>query len=356
MLRTFEIRDVEQLESYRLAWTALWRAGSQPWFTQSLDWLAAFVRLQSDRVALRALFICDDDEILGIVPLVLLTESSRFGPFRTLRYPVLAGLGCCGPIGSQPTFVLLEAMQYLMRHPTEWDILDLEGIDVEAVDHGRTKTALHVARIPAEVAAWQTRSTISLAMPEDVARMPARMPSVRLQDPRVEYVRYRPEGVMHGDAEPRLELFDDCLAIARAGDGHADSLLHGHAMMRELHVEAARNGTLDVNLLYVDDAPAAFVYGYVCGGSVTVVDAGFDARYIVDQPGEALAAAMMCDSMRRGDQKLDLGVKPRPWLRAWSNASRTIYRAQSKRPSGVASRALRWGKALRRRFGDAAAF
>lgn len=361
MLRTFEIRDVEQLESYRLAWTSLWRAGRQPWFTQSLDWLSAFVKLQSDRVALRALFISDDDEILGIVPLVSFTESSRFGPFRTLRYPLLSGLGCCGPIGSQPTFVLLEAMQHLMRSPAEWDILDLEGIDVEGVDNGRTKTALHVAGIRAEVTPWQTRSMIKLNGADEVNRIQVRADHVAALDHHMEYVRYRPEGMMHGDADPKVDLFDDCLSIVQNGNGLGESLLHGHAMLSSLHAVAARNGTLDLNLLYLDDKPAAFVYGYLCDDCVTVVDAGIDARFAGGRPGamnaaEVLVAKMLCDSLQRGDRTFDLGAKPRPWLRSWSNAVRTIYHAQSARPSGLAVQAMRWGRALRRKFGDTAAF
>lgn len=361
LLRTFEIRDVEKLESYRLAWTSMWRAGRRPWFTQSLDWLAAFVKLQSDRVALRTLFVCDDEEILGIVPLVLTTESTRTGPHRTLRYPLFEGYGCCGPIGSQPTFVLLEAMQYLSRHETEWDVLDLAGINVEEVDHGRTKTALHVARIDAEIGAWQTRSMISLRTAEDSERLAMRIELLPERSRCFEYVRYRPEGAMHGDAEPKFELFDDCLSIARQSDGGpgrgaTEHALLGHALVRELHATTARNGTLDVNLLYLDDAPAAFSYGYACDDEVTVIDAGLDLRFAQEHADDALAAAMLEDSLERGDRVLDLGTKPAAWLRTWSNGTRTIHRAQTARPRGIAAQVLQWGRALKGRFGDAAAF
>ena len=356
MLLTFEIRDVEKLESYRLAWTALWRAGRRPWFSQSIDWVAAFVRLQSDRVALRTLFISDDEELLGIVPLVLTTESTRGGPLRTLRYPLFEGFGCCGPIGSQPTFVLLEAMQYLARHADEWDVLDLAGIDVEEVDHGRTKTALHVARIGAEIGPWQTRRVVSLRTPEDAARLASRIDQLPVRSRCFEYVRYRPEGAMHGDDEPRLELFDDCLGVARAGDDGAQSVLVGHALLRGIHETAARNGTLDVNLLYFDDEPAAFVYGYACDDCVTVIDAGMDRRFAAEHVDDALATAMLKDSLARGDRLIDLGTRPAAWLRSWSTGERVIHRAQTARPRGIAAHVLQWGRALRSRFGDTAAF
>lgn len=356
MLRTIEIREVDQLQSYRLPWTSLWRGGRQPWFTQSLDWLAAYVSLQSDRVALRTLLISDDDELLGIVPLVLTTESTRHGPLRSLRYPLLEGIGCCGPIGTQPTFVLLEAMQYLMRHRDDWDVLDLAGIDVDGVDHGRTKTALHVAQIEAEVAAWQTRRIISLRTPEETKAIVARIDQhdrLPQRPASFEYVRYRPEGAMHGDAEPRLELFDDCDTIAAAGDRAAESHLMGNALLRELHEVAAKNGTLDVNLLYVDDAPAAFVYGYVCDDRLTVVDAGMDPRFAAELADQSLLGEMLEDSLARGDRTIDCGPKPVNWLKSWFNETQTIYRAQSVRPTGLIAQTLSWGKALRRRFGEA---
>lgn len=352
MLRTIEIREVDQLQSYRLPWTSLWRGGRQPTFTQSLDWLAAYVNLQSDRVALRALLVRDDDELLGIVPLVLMTESTRHGPLRALRYPLLEDLGCCGPIGTQPTFVLLEAMQYLMRHHEEWDVLDLAGIDVEGIDHGRTKTALHVARIEAEVAAWQTRHVVGLRTPEETKRLIARIDQLPQRNTSFEYVRYRPEGAMHGDAEPRLELFDDCDAIAAAGDRAAESHLLGNALLRELHEVAAKNGTLDVNVLYLDDQPAAFVYGYVCDDCVTVVDAGLDPRFAPDHADQALLAEMLEDSLNRGDRLIDCGTNPPRWLKPWCNGTHSLHRAQSTRPSGLVAQTLRWGRALRRRFGD----
>lgn len=355
MLRTIEIREVEQLQSYRLPWTALWRSGRQPWFTQSLDWLSAYVSLQSDRVALRALLISDDDELLGIVPLVLTTDSTRHGPLRTLRYPLLHDLGCCGPIGTQPTFVLLEAMQYLMRHRDEWDVIDLAGIDVDGTDHGRTKTALNVARIEAEVAEWQTRETISLRTQDEATRLIARVDQSARHGASFEYVRYRPEGAMHGDADPRLELFDDCEAIAAAGDRATESHLLGNAVLRELHEMAAKTGTLDVNLLYRDGEPAAFVYGYICDDTVTVVDSGVDPRFTAEHAAQALAAEMLDDALARGDRLFDLGPTPAAWLKPWANSMRKIYRAQTARPSGIMAQTLRWGRALRRKFGDPAA-
>lgn len=325
-------------------------------FTQSLDWLTAFVSLQSDRVALRTLLVSDDDELLGIVPLVLATESTRHGPLRTLHYPLLGEIGCCGPIGTQPTFVLLEAMQYLMRHRGEWDVLDLAGIDVDGVDHGRTKTALRVAAIEGDVTAWQTRQVVSLHKFDETTKLSARINQLSRRHANFEYVRYRPEGSMHGDDEPRLELFDDCDTIAAAGDRAAESHLLGNALLRELNEVAAKSGTLDVNVLYRDDQPAAFVYGYFCDDTVTVVDAGLDPRFATEQADEALMADMLEDSLARGDRMLDFGAQPAAWLRSWCNGTQSIHRAQSARPSGLMAQTLRWGRALRRRFGDTATY
>jgi hypothetical protein len=159
-------------------------------------------------------------------------------------------------------------------------------------------------------------------------------------------------------------LFDDCLSVARASseseaqacDDGAQSPLVGHALLRGLHETTARNGTLDVNLLYLDDAPAAFAYGYACDDSVTVIDAGIDRRFAAEHVDDALATAMLEDSLARGDRLVDLGARPAAWLRSWSNGVHVIHRAQTARPRGIAAQVLQWGRALRSRFGDTAAF
>ena len=130
----------------------------------------------------------------------------------------------------------------------------------------------------------------------------------------VSYVRYRPRGQTLGDGDPRWDLYDACEKLAlhswqgAATDGTTLSHEAVRAFFRETHQAAAAAGQLDLNLLCIDGATVAFVYGYHHNGYVYGLRRGYDAQRSREGAGTVLLAHTLRDSFARGDRMYDMGV------------------------------------------------
>ncbi|MBN1908847.1 MAG: GNAT family N-acetyltransferase [Pirellulales bacterium] len=318
-----QINSLAELESYRLLWNALLPRTRGATFFHSYDWLATFWRHFGEEQQLRVLIVYEGDEPIGIVPLVVKTEDTRAGKVRVLTYPLHDWGSFYGPIGSQPTLTLRAAMRYLRQTKQDWDMLDLRWVDQSRVDHGRTKAGMQSAGFVPVEQAWNESAVIDMEGTwKDywMSRTPKWRKNVcrntrRLGERgRVSFLRYRPEGAAYGDGDPRWDLYDACVELARqswqgsAQDG--TTLCHeGVApFLRDVHAAAARTGALDLCLLLVDGKPVAFIYCYYYQGRIYGLRMGFDPAWAEVGPGTVLLGKMIEDSYARGDEHLDLGV------------------------------------------------
>jgi CelD/BcsL family acetyltransferase involved in cellulose biosynthesis len=353
MPHVVEFRSLEALEPYRLAWRNLWRKtrGATP--AQTFDWYRAFT-LHGD-VEPRALVVCDDESApIGIVPLVTRREPHRAGATRMLAYPVAADSGFCGPVTTQPTLVMLEAVRHLATS-ADWDALDLAGIDVDRHDHGRTASAFYHAELPVRIASSGRRAIVELdgswndywrSRGDAFVRRLDRAAHALDRRGLVEHVRHRPEGAMCDDDDPRWDLYGDAMLISLGGweSDEATTLCSPGRidLFRALHAAAARTGTLDLNLLYIEGRPVAFSYNYVVDGVVTVAATGRDPEFADTGVDAVLTRAMLRDSCSLGDREVVLGDLPaaNPW------ATRLIdsYRARYERRTPLVRRLLAWGR------------
>ena len=94
----------------------------------------------------------------------------------------------------------------------------------------------------------------------------------------------------------------------------------------DTHEAAARTGSVDMNLLFMDDRPIAFVYNYVVDGRVYGLCKGFDPEFSAVRPGLWLDARMVEDGFRRGDRCYDLGVGSLEVKRPWQTSVAASYR------------------------------
>jgi hypothetical protein len=354
MPHVVELRSLEALEPYRLAWRNLWRQtrGATP--AQTFDWYRA-TALHGD-VEPRALVVCDDQSTpIGIVPLVASRKTRRAGSRTMLQYPLAGDSGFCGPVTAQPTLVLLESFRHLAT-AADWDALDLAGIDVDRNDHGRSASAFYHAELPVRIEPSERRAIVELdgswndylrGRPAHLVRQVDRAENDLARRGVIEHVRYRPEGSMHGDDDPRWDLYGDAMLIALGGwepDSATSLCTPGRIdLFRALHAAVARSGTLDLNLLYLDGRPAAFAYSYVVDGVVTVAALGHDPAAADDRVATLLVRAMLRDSCGRGDREVDLGSGLTAG-EAWATRLVDSYRARHERRTPLVKRLLSWGR------------
>jgi CelD/BcsL family acetyltransferase involved in cellulose biosynthesis len=367
MLTVTELNTLAQLADLRLLWISLLAQTPGATFFQSLDWLSVYWRHFGRHQRLRVLLVEAAGQPIGILPLTVLRDRTKLGRLRYVVYPLHGWGNFFGPVGPNPTATLVTGLRYLSRAMRDWDVLELRGVDHQGVDRGRTALAMRIVGMPPQRQVTRESAQIDLAGGWEqywASRTSHWRNNVRRSYRKVceagqlTYIRHRPAGAAHGDADPRWDLYEACVEIARhswqAASRSGNTLSHGSVadFLRDAHLAAAASGALDLNLLLVGGQPAAFAYNYHYRGHVSGLRIGYNPAITCAGAGTVLHQKMIEDSCRRGDRCLDLGPdSPRakhPWqTHARSTTTYTFYHPAS--PAAQALRAVRWiGRCLGR--------
>ncbi len=364
MSAVLELNCLDDLAGYRLLWSSLLPQSPRATFFHCFEWLEVYWRHFGDGQRLRVLIVSAAGRPVGILPLVVRTEPTRIGPVRVLTYPLHDWGTFYGPVGPNPTATLLLGLQHVRRTPRDYDLLDLRWVDTAGCDGGRTRRAMQAAGFRPHERAWARAAVIETSAGweeywqsrpkkwrDDVCRRHRRLAA----HAELRHVRYRPEGDTYGDGDPRWDLYDACVRVARAswqGSSTTGTTLCHQSVaeyLRQTHAAAAKTGSLDLNLLLVDGTPAAFAYNYHYRGSVYGLRAGFDPRFVAFGPGTLLMRMVIEDSFRRGDHFFDLGVGSLECKRPWQTSEVTSYRC-THYPAAARAQLLRLKRWFQKRL------
>lgn len=323
MTDIIEINDLQKLAEYRQVWCSLLERTAWASFFQSLEWLEAYWRHFGEQQRLRVLVVSSAGTPVGILPLVVITERSRVGTLRVLTYPLHNWGSYYGPIGPSPRETLIAGLEYIGRSPRDWDMIELRWSGNACSDLEQTEGAMHDVGLQAYKTVWGHTAVIDL--PDSWDSYWARRTSKwrcnvnrwkrRLAESgEVSYLRHRPQGEVHGEAEPRWDLYETCEDLARRswqGSSSTGTTLSHESIrpfLRDVHAAATRAGAVDLNLLLLDGHPLAFLYNYCWRGSVYGLRAGYDRQLSRQGAGNLLYIRTIRDSIERGDRFYDMGM------------------------------------------------
>lgn len=360
-----EVNQFEDLARYRSAWNGLWLQTRNASFFQSFDWFETYWQHFGEGQRLRALVVGQGCDLIGILPLVVRRERMGIGRLRVLTYPVDDWATFFGPIGPNATATLLAGMRHVRQTARDWDLLDLRWVDEAGCDHGRTPQAMTLAGFAPQKETWGHAPVVEIAGSWDaywggrakkwrhnVSRLQRRLDELGS----VRYVRHRPEGLEHGDSDPRWDLYDACVHLAeRSWQGSSTTgttLSHAKVrqFLRDVHEVAARLGCLDLNLLLVDDRPAAFAYNYRHRGLISGLRMGYEPDLSAGGPGSVLQRLILEDTFRRGDTLYDFGPGYLDCKRPWQTCTATSVHYTHYPLSVPRVQLLRLKRWLRRHF------
>lgn len=331
-----EVNRVGDLAGHRSLWNSLLAKTTDATFFHSLDWLETYWQHYGRNQTLRVLIVLATDGPIGILPLVVRSERTRVGRLRVLTYPLNDWGTFYGPIGLYPAATLSAGLEHVRRTPRDWDLVDLRWVDPKRTHFAQTRQIMKESGFPARERTWARAAVIEMSgtwgqywsnrpreWRQDVDRLERQLAAGR----DVTYVCYRPRGDAYGDADPRWDLFEACIEVARkswqASSATEATLSHRSVRpyLRDTHVSAVRSGSLDLNLLLVDGTPAAFAYNYRYGGSVYGLLAGFDRDLAAMEPGTVLTRKVLEESFRCGDRLYDLGTGSLEFKRPWQTST-----------------------------------
>jgi CelD/BcsL family acetyltransferase involved in cellulose biosynthesis len=323
MANVLEINRIEQLSEYRHAWWELLCDTPGGSFFQSLEWLEVYWRHFGEGQKLRVLVVVEAGEPVGIVPLVVRCDKTRVGKFSVLTFPLDHWWSSFGPIGPDVERTLAPALEHIRRTPRDWDFLEFRWLGSPGADAMQIRSAMSDAGFSAYPTVTDQAALVDLDGGWDSywsGRKGAWLRRFRhaerelARQGEISHVRYRPRGMRFEDGSPRWDLYDVCEKLAgrswqgSATDGTTLSHESVRGFLREAHAAAAEAGAVDLNLLLIDGAPTAFIYGYYFAGRLIGLRRGYDAAKCAKGAGTVLLAYTLRDSFARGDSLYDMGV------------------------------------------------
>ena len=352
-----EISDIDQLDSLRNDWEKLLETTQRASLFHTLPWFELYWRHFGAEQKLRVLVVTQDGHVEGILPLVVRKEDRKIGSVRVLTWPLDDWGSFYGPLGSDPSTLLSVGLNHINKTARNWDLIDLRWMDAKGELAAATQNAMSAAglssycRVRDKTALIDTRGTWEdyLAGRTSKWRNNLRRWQKRTAERgEVTYERYRPAGAAQGDADPRSDLLNQCIDIAKRswqGTSQTGTTISHHEIrgfIRAAHKIAAQQGCLDLNMLRVDGRLVAFAYNYFFRGSVYGLRVGYDDDYSREGVGNLLYYYALEDSFRRDDHTYDLGpgsldCKKYFWTEVIDLVQFTHFRRASLR-----AQALKW--------------
>ena len=312
------IDDPDDLPALRQQWNALAAKTEMAQYYQTYDWFATYWRHHGEDQKLHLLLVKDDDQLVGIVPLVIRSERRQVGRLRVLTYPLDDWGSFYHPVSTDPDRTITAAVEYLKQNKKQWEILSWrwcdpnhESIIDSAMNSVGMRTFASVRETSALIdlpADWETYlASRGSKFRNNVKRWTRRVNELGT----LRYEKYRPTASQN--ESPRWDLYDICENLAaKSWQGSSESgttLSHAsiRAFLRDSHEAAAGAGGLDLNLLYLNEQPVAFEYGYWWQGYKYSLRFGYDDSLCKVGVGNLMWLETIKESIALGDHTFDMG-------------------------------------------------
>ncbi len=333
MVTVSEFNDLEELHQFRLLWRSLWERTPQATIFQTLEWLQTYWREFGRGQKLRVLLVSVSGRPVGFVPLVVKRRKTSAGTLRVLSYPVDSFGHVFGPVSPYTAAILAETMRHLRDSARDWDVLDLAPIDSNGRENGRTHNAMKHRGFRPSVSQCDEFASVNLAIPWELyfqSRMPDLQNGISQWESagNVEFIRYRPAGVIHGETLPRWDLmreFESLFGDVLLGHTEQGKILKRRRFWKDTHPLAIETGTLDFCLLRVHGQTVAGAYNYHHDGRVQGhLLAAREPQS--DQMLHLLIHRMLVDSIERGDELYRFPIGAEEIACEWQTGIETTFR------------------------------
>jgi CelD/BcsL family acetyltransferase involved in cellulose biosynthesis len=215
-----------------------------------------------------------------------------------------------------------------LRQSKSWDLLRLSEIPPD----GRAWQLYDAARRNGcPVGVYESQRSTFIKLPRTVEELQASLGSKFRGNLRRRRTHLEQKGSVrleHITGGPELEAkLEECFAIEQSGwKGRRGDAANGdpsiHGFFSTLAQRAARNGSLSLFRLLLNDRPIAFHYGLVRDGVFSLPMTSFDESLRDCSPGHLITEDVLKHCIESGYREFDFLGCDLDWKRAWSETSR----------------------------------
>lgn len=308
------------------AWTHLFLQNHNQSVFLSWEWLSAWWEIYGEEKELWILIAQDSNTIVGIAPLVL-TVQKRAGiklrVLQTMGMPLVDVGGFL--ITNESKKITLAFLAYINQHKNFWDILEFNEFvedGVETATQGSffaekkypvLKQSTEHYYIPTHEDWLSYYDNLSKKFRKNLRR------SLRNADKlgKVKFKAYTGHDV-------NWDVFEKIIEINR--HAHYPRLAHSQSEQKfhqELLKNIAHTARFSVYLLFIDEKPAAYEYGFYHNGRFEDWRAGFDTRYDTTVSiGKLLSLKITEHAFGQGYKEIDFMRGDEDYKKDWKPLSR----------------------------------
>jgi CelD/BcsL family acetyltransferase involved in cellulose biosynthesis len=311
MEQQISIRCVESLrefEELRKAWNLLAEAHTEQTVFLTWEWLYAWWKRNQEGKNLWLLTAYQQNELVGIAPLMLVKLKKHGMSFRLLQTLGTPNTdqSCFITLNNNPEIVM-RFCEHMVAHKDKWDAIELN-------EHKDEDTATHIITSFLENHGLVTKINsnlhyhIEITKPWDVFYKSL---SRNMRHDIEKTIRHANEAyninLKHfRGVDVRWEYFETLFEINK--NGHFPEKYRPEkerAFHRELFETMRENNWIEIVLLYFDDKPVAYEYGFTLNGRFEDWRTGYDTNYKEQSAGKLLLILLLKELFEQGYQDFD---------------------------------------------------
>ncbi|MBU1006216.1 MAG: GNAT family N-acetyltransferase [Candidatus Omnitrophica bacterium] len=321
MLRIKEISSYEQFKDMKKAWGDLISRSQVDNIYLTYDWINAHISHCCDSDRLMILTVLDGDTLTGIAPLIVRKNSFMGITVRSVCFIGTRESDRMDFILSADTDKeesLLSIMDYLMGIEKDWDLLDFQEITRSS---GTIEMIKKVAKL---------RKLKFVLYPENRSffikfncNMDYFLNKISKKlDKKMKKLNKTVKTGLKFEHYPRNEvkesLYSDIRFIAeRSWKAQRDKSIflkkETKSFHKELFLDFARSGYMDISILRMDDTPIAYRYNFLYNGRLYGYSMDFDIKYAYISPGTMLTLWSIEKLASIGIKEIDFGRGEEEW-------------------------------------------
>ncbi len=319
MIRIRELSSYEEFRGIKEAWGDLVARSKADNVFLTYEWADSYIRNFCNGNELIILTVFDDDELVGIAPLMVRRHGLRWFSVKSICF-----IGTT--VSDRMDFIIdgprekyvMPIMDYLINIDSDWDFLDFHEIAGSSGTAEAIEKWVKLRDLKSVSGPWDRSFFIKLNGNVDFVLKKVSKKFHRKTKKLNKGVRANLEFRRYMHNEVKENLFYEIQFIAsRSWKGiryKSVFLKHGiRDFHKDIFLEFADSGCLDISILRMGDTPIAYIYNFLYNGRLYNYSIEFDSRYSHMSPGTMLMLWSIENAISKGIKEIDFGRGEEEW-------------------------------------------